>query len=238
MTVRKFLRLSHRWMGLLAALWLLLLAITGLLLQQADWLNLSDRYVSSPTLLKWFDYGRRQQAFDDQQHSLYQIDDMVVFNGHKLSLVEQIIAAGWHQDHWIAATRNTLYWLNTEGQTSQQLDDFDGLPTPIEHLMITDRLLIQSSNAWYEVQDNMRVVRISDSFVSKNQISPRPLKRAEKHKIIPMALANRLSYDKVLAAVHAGTKGSTLLNTIGALALMYLSISGLIMFFKPKRRRY
>lgn len=237
MTGRKILRLIHRWLGLLSALWLLLLATTGFLLQQADWLNLSDRYVSSPTLLKWFNYGQRQQAFDDGQQSLYQIDDVVVFNNHKLSLVEPIIAARWHQDHWIVATRNSLFWLNDQGQISQQMDDFDGIPTPIEDLMITDRLLIQSSNAWYEVQDNMLVVRTSDSFAPKSQHQPRPLKRAEKHKTIPMALANRLSYDKVLAAVHAGTKGSTWLNTLSALALIFLSLSGLIMFFKPRRRR-
>lgn len=235
--MRKTLRLIHRWLGLFAALWLLLLAVSGLLLQQADWLGLSDRYVSSPTVLKWFDYGRQQQAFDDQQQSLYQIDDVVVFNDFRLPLAEPIVAAGRFQGQWIVVTKNSLYWLNNQGQISRQLDDFDGLPTPVEDLKISNYIVLKSHDRWFELQDDHTFRPTVDSSESESLYKSRPLKGTEKNKIISKALANRLSYDTLLAAVHGGTKGSNWLNTISALALVFLSISGLIMFFKPKRRR-
>ncbi len=242
MRVRKALRKTHRWIGMLAALWLLQLATTGLLLQHADDLKLTTTYVNSPWVLKWFDYGQRQQAWDDQGDVFYQVDDVLAYSGFTVKQAEKMIAVVKSQQDWLAISAQTIYRYNQQGELVMQLDSFDGIPTPIEQVaytpdsLATELLAIQSAGKWSVLDYNGSVLPMISQPIEV--IQSRALTAAEEGVLFPTMLSDRLSYDKVLHGIHSGLKSSNWLNSLSALALLYLSFSGLYLFFKqPKSKR-
>jgi hypothetical protein len=235
MRVRKALRKIHRWVGMISAVWLLQLATTGLLLQHADDLKLSQNHVNSPTILKWFDYGKRQAAWQTSDEVLYQVDDVISFAGKFISLAEKVVAAVKIKQDWLVVTAQSVYRYNKEGELLLQLDDFDGLPTPIEQVEYTaDSLYIAANKKWFAVGSDGLVHAVKSTGASEH-IESRSLTHAEQKNLLPQMLANRLSYDKVLHGIHSGIKSSSWLNTFSALALFYLCFSGLYLFFKQAK---
>ena len=242
MRLRKAFRKIHRWVGLLSALWLLQLATTGLLLQHADDFKLTSSYVSSPWILKWFDYGQRQFAWEVEGSVLYQVDDVLAYSGFTLNQAEKIIGVVKNQQDWLAVSAQSIYRYNPSGELVMQLDSFDGIPTPIEQVAYTtddmgmDSMAIQSAGKWSVLDSEGSVKPLTSQ--PKVLIASRALTKAEEAELLPTLLSGRLSYDKVLHGIHSGIKSSSWLNTWSALALFYLSFSGFYLFFKqPKPKK-
>ena len=242
MRIRKLLRKIHRWVGLLSALWLIQLAITGLLLQHADDLKLTTTHVSSPAVLKWFGYGSRAQIWQYGDQTFYQIDGVVGFGGLQVDLSSPVIAAvnGLKVDaqtQWVVATSSALYWFNPQGEIRLQLDDFDGVPTPISGLSIQDNsITVLVENQWYVMQADKEFAVTSQHPESIH--TGRSMTAKEQNQYFAAALKDKLSYDKVLHGIHAGIQGSKWLNSLSALALLFLCLSGIYLFFKhPKSKR-
>lgn len=228
------MRQLHRWIGLFASLWILQLALTGLLLQQSDALSLDRRYVQSARLLTWFGYGHKTQAFSHHNQQLYQIDDRVVINDQYRHFPQTIDYAAFWNNSWVVATAQSVYRLNLQGDIEWRLDDFDGLPTPVDNLHVDDRVRVLNQQQWFIIRDDLKIEPIRAPVEAVNHAQKRPLTDTERQQVLPQALRKVLSYDKVLADIHAGYKGSVWLNTLTALALLYLALSGIILFFKPK----
>lgn len=58
---RRWLRVWHRRLGLLTAVFVLLLAVTGMLLSHADDLNLADIRLGGPVIDAWYDRGPKTE---------------------------------------------------------------------------------------------------------------------------------------------------------------------------------
>ena len=57
-----------------------------------------------------------------------------------------------------------------------------------------------------------------------------------KIQLIETSTQNYLSYEQLIFDLHAGITSPSLFNDIAALALIFLSISGIIIFFKKSFR--
>ena len=237
MRLRQFLRKIHRWVGLLSALWLLQLASTGLLLQHADDFGLSNRFVSSATILQWFDYGKHQTAWEADGSVLYQIDDQVIIEGNKTELAAKVVSVAKTDNQWLVATKNNITWLNHQAEIINQIDDFDGLPTPIKNINVSKGVLSIISEKGSFSQNDQGDFLQHQYPVIESKIQSRPLTSNESSQSMALAFENKLGYDKVIHAIHSGMKSMPLLNTLSALALIYLSLSGIYLFIKPSFRR-
>ena len=67
MRLRKFLRRIHRWVGIVASVWLLLLATTGFLLQHKDDWNLSKYHTQSSWILGVYGIGDNYISYQNKQ---------------------------------------------------------------------------------------------------------------------------------------------------------------------------
>ena len=237
MRLRQFLRKIHRWVGLLSALWLLQLASTGLLLQHADDFGLSNRFVSSATILQWFDYGKHQTAWQANGEVLYQIDDQIIIEGNKSELAAKTVSVVKDNDRWLVATKNNITWFTQKAEIINQIDDFDGLPTPIKNINVLRGVLsIISEKGSFSQNEQGDFLQHFYPIIESKTLS-RTLTSEESEKLLPLAFENKLSYDKVIHAIHSGLKGIPLLNTLSALALIYLALSGIYLFLKPSFKR-
>lgn len=237
MRLRQILRKVHRWIGLLSALWLLQLAVTGLMLQHADDWGLSKAYVKNATVLQWFDYGKYQVAWDVEGQSLYQIDDRIIIDGNTSTLSAEVLSVVKDNKLWLVATANSIIWFNQQADKVQQLDDFDGLPTPVKHINVVKGVLkVTTDQASFSQTKTGDFAPHKYPMIESETVS-RSLTKEEKAQLLPQAFANQLSNDKVIYAIHSGMKSIPLLNTLSALALIYLSLSGIYLFIKPSFKR-
>lgn len=236
MKIRRQIRLLHRWIGLLASLWILQLAMTGLLLQQADKLSLHDRYVESAWILQWFGYGQEMKAFSHRGEQIYQVDDQVLVNNQRQRIPQSIRFAAKMDKLWVVATAQSLYGLNSQNEILWRLDDFDGLPTPVTNLHADEKLMVAQNGQWYTVDSQLQIKKNSIPPANIHQAKSLDLTNTKRRQVVPQAFNKVLSYDKVLADIHAGYKSSVWLNTLSALALLYLSLSGIYLFFRPRRQ--
>jgi hypothetical protein len=231
MRLRKFLRKIHRWIGIIASIWLLLLASTGLLLQHKDDWNLAHKYTQSALLLSLYDIGQQFTSYGDQQNNLAQLDYQIYIDGTaKIKLEEPIIGAVYQQPNWIIATASQINWIDTHGQIIQSMDEFDGITLPIEKLGHNQtNLIIQNQSESIELktlQPTMLTTTWSQAIDSESL----------KIQLIETSTQNYLSYEQLIFDLHAGITSPSLFNDIAALALIFLSISGIIIFFKKSFR--
>jgi hypothetical protein len=227
MRLRKFLRKIHRWIGVLASVWLLLLATTGFLLQHKDDWNLDQQYTESKLLLSLYKIGNQYISFETNNSSIAQLDYQIYINKQPVQKLEQqIIAAIYQQPNWIVATDTKVIWINEDGQILQSLDELDGLPTKIENLGNDQYdLFIQSENK----SINLETLKPSSLVINWSQASQ---SEDLKQQLMHQASHNYLSYQQLLFDLHAGITSPSLLNDFAALALIFLSLSGIIIFVK------
>ncbi len=122
MKIKRLLRKTHRQIGVFAALWLLLLASTGLLLQhRSDW-GLDKSFITNQTLLKLYGVGKRVIAFKADNGFLIQVDKELVINQHKTLFPEPIKRVAFREHKWIVETGLGQTWFNQQGEVIQQFD--------------------------------------------------------------------------------------------------------------------
>jgi hypothetical protein len=233
MRLRKFLRKFHRWIGILASLWLLLLASTGLLLQHSDDWHLNKKYIQSPFILEAYGIGKQFIAFNQDGHQLIQLDKQIIQdNQATIKLSQPIKSAIYSQAQWIVATDNQIYWLNKQGQLIQSMDDLDGIPIPITALGQKDQHIFISSKNQIFLLPSLKVSEVLSKDIQwKQGISDAKLKIST----LQQYNSNYLSYEQAIFNIHAGITAPGIFNDFAAIALIILSLSGIFLFFKKRK---
>jgi hypothetical protein len=231
MRLRKFIRKFHRWIGILASLWLLLLASTGLLLQHSqDW-HLDKSYINSPLLLKTYGIGQQFIAFEDNNHQLLQIDKQLIQDGQTtIKLQQEIKSAIHYQSNWVVLTNTQILWINPVGQIIQSLDALDGLDFPIKNIGTNKNTIVAKS------KQNLINLQTLQPIQVNNIIWSQPIHRQSlKQQAIQQSSHNFLSLEQFIFDIHAGITTASIFNDFAAIALILLSLSGIFLFFKKRK---
>jgi hypothetical protein len=198
MKIKRLLRKAHRYIGVFAALWLLLLASTGLLLQHSsDW-RLDKSFITNQTLLKLYGVGQHVVAFKADNDFLIQIDKELLINQQKTPFSEPIQKVAFREHKWIVETHLGQTWFNQKGEAIQFFDELDPSPLQAEEI----RWLTPSHD---KNLINQAIKEVSVSYLSVSQ---------------------------VVFDIHAGITTPSTLNDLAAVALIFLSLSGLVIFFR------
>jgi hypothetical protein len=149
--------------GIIASVWLLLLATTGFLLQHKDDWNLSSHHTQSSWILSVYGIGDNYISYQNKQESLAQLDQQLFINLKASSkLQETIVGAVYQQPNWIVATPMKLLWIDSQGHIVQSIDELDGIPTPITQLGLINQELF--------IQHNQQAINVGTLEVSKAPI--------------------------------------------------------------------
>ena len=234
MKTKRFIRKFHRWLGVFASLWILLLATTGLLLQHSDQWGLDEKFIKNSFILKSYGIGVQFIAFEQNGHQLTQIDGRLIEDSIvTIKLSYNINSAIYHQSNWIVTTNSQIHWLNASGQIIQSIDELDGLPLPVDNIGISNNsLFILSDRKVYDLNTLKMTNQSSDSIKWVQAISNSQL----KEKSIQLTSSNYLSYEQLLFDLHAGITAPSIINDMAAIALIILSLSGIYLFFRKKNR--
>lgn len=127
----------HRYVGLLAAPWVVVLAVTGILLNHTAGLRLDQRYVASPPLLHWYGIAGTQPTtgFRVGDQWLTQIEDRLYLDGRALpGQWPPLIGALRQPDYLALATSQHLTLISPTGETIERLGRAAGIPADLQAL--------------------------------------------------------------------------------------------------------
>ncbi len=251
----RWIRKTHRWLGVIAAFWLVLLAVSGVLLQHAEDWGLDKKPVRSAWLLSLHGLTPTTWAYDPVSGSesdpvkIQQFGQRIfrlpVGNRQWLDLPEQplaVFSAGKSPDNqhlWLVFS-SEIWQLRPTGELINQWDAFDGLPTPIESISLDNNALILDTSDGSFAFD-LVTGYLAEAPLAADPSHNRHASRPPAPKKFPGALVNShisknlLSWQKVIFSWHAGLLGTWWLNDLAAAALVFLSISGFWLFMRRNR---
>lgn len=240
--------LWHRRIGLAAIILIMTLAITGIMLNHTDGLQLNDRYIESATLLNW--YGLEP----DGDMVSYKINSHIVsFWGGKLffdkqmitSAVEKLHGVVWAEQLIIAAFETEIILLSHEGELVERIPTNQIFPNIRRLGLKYGRPVIETGESLYYMADE----HILDwDLTSDEDIQwsvKTQLKKSQINDLRTVFRGKGLNMERVILDLHSGRvfgRYGIYLMDAAAIALLWLSFSGLWVWWqrrvKQKKKRH
>lgn len=239
MGLRSFLVL-HRRMGLISALFVLVLAITGLVLHYSNVMGLDRSYVSSPALLTWYGIEAPETgaAFEAGSSIVVQIGQSLYLDGRLLSgayspLVGMVAAPFG----FVIATRGELLLLTNRGEIIEEFGAQHGLPLPLSKLAVSDGLFwLQSDGFVYQADfDRLEFVPVESAPRSWSETTQVPERLAAD--LTQQYTASLLSWERLILDLHSGQLFGAfgrILVDIMALLFILMAVTGVWIWSKRR----
>lgn len=239
MISRLVLHRWHRRIGITVALFVLLLAVTGWLLNHTTRFELDKHYVSSQWLLDW--YGIKPQnpplSFAAGQHRVTQVDSHLYFDDQRISAdIDRLIGAVKTDGIYVAAAQHALYLLLESGQLIEKLDSSAGVPAGMRAIGMNNegQLIIRAAHGIYTTDLSTLDWRHPDNG-DVNWSQPSPAPQAHLDSVLNQFRGTGLSYERVLLDLHSGRLlggFGVIVVDLAALLFVILAITGGIMWWR------
>lgn len=241
----RFIRFWHARMGVMAALFFLILSVTGLALNHTGALGLDKHEINTGWLMHW--YGLESTVPDHgflfKNGYLATSEAQWVMSGKVLSestnTVANVVvgALDWNDIRAIASAE-VLYLYSTDGQLVDKITA-DLLPGhPIRRLGV--------------IQSNLVLKTPSGDFVTKDGLDWQPLIKGEvtwsAQQALPSSIVLNLKayflpslpLERIILDVHSGRifgKYGPVLMDIAAIVLILLSLSGIWIYLRSHKKK-
>ena len=223
----RFLFKFHRYTGLSVAIFIVILTITGILLNHTEELELDSHYVTSRTILDW--YGIKPTeikiAFKTDKQWIVQIDGQI-FLGQQpvLKKSQTLLGIVATDSFYLLGFPDTLILLSPEGGLIEQIRK------SVTRIAISggQTVFIESENQIFFSDDGLLTWKKTDQ---KNINWSQPLKLPEniKQKIRQKSLNRIIPYERLMLDIHSGRffgqYGGIIMDIAGILFIL-LAISG------------
>ncbi len=229
----------HRYTGLGVAIFILMLAITGILLNHTEDLELDNRYVKSKPILNW--YGIKpaeiQAAFKTDQYWVIQIDGQIFLEQQPVLKKNQTLLGAVATDSfYLLGFPDSLVLLSHEGEIIEQIQK------PISKIAI-------SGNQTILIKSEKQILLSDDGLLSWQQAQPpninwsKPEKLPEqiKRKVKNLSLNKIIPYERLILDIHSGrffgSYGILVVDIAGILFIL-LALSGCWIWLRHTFRRH
>lgn len=235
--ILRLIRQYHARIGVLAALFFMLLATSGIALNHTTALSLDKKSVNYPWLMHW--YGLKQSipetAYLVDGGYFLTWDNRWMMNQRQLKSDETqpvIGALTWGEINAIA-TQNTLYLYTKNGQLVDKITA-DMLPMQgIKALgVFKHTLVINTATATFNTEDGLTWHALNDASVhwANKQALP-----ADEVSYLQKNMGPSLPLERILLDLHSGrifgSYGVYLMDCV-AILLMLLSVSGVWVYWQ------
>lgn len=230
----------HRRIGASAALFLVWLVISGLLLNHSDKLALDKVEIHSLALARWYHLtpALPQSAYLIGTHWLTQVNDDVLIDGKLTTIKSQpLIGATASEQLAALASPNELILLEPNGQL---IDRLSGADLPIGTIAklgsACGTIAISDTQKIYSSNDGLTWQECPEPLVTPAQ---RPLTPEEQRELAGQ-FTGSVSLEKLLVDLHTGhffgALGAFFVDAV-AICLLLLALSGLWLFFRMGKKQ-
>ncbi len=240
----KSLFIWHRYMGLTAALFILILALTGIALNHTDDFHLDSKFVQSNWLLGLYNIKQPKNITTFKIGNFYvsQLQNRLYLNNNEISQQDEpLIGAVISNEYIVVATASNLIVLTTQGEQVENITSAHGLPTPIEQIGLSrdHDLVVATTQGIYRADiDELSWKDYSSSSIQWAIATSPP---TNLHRAILKYHRNRdLSYERVLLDLHSGRllpKLGVYLMDAAAIVMILLALTGVLSWYLIRRKR-
>lgn len=235
--------LWHRRAGLVAMVLVIILAITGVMLNHTESLQLDETYVESSVVLNW--YGLEPEgeivSYAIREHTVTTWDRQLFFDNRPVARTTRPLrGAVWAEQLVIAAFDTEIYLLTHEGKLVERMPTSQSFSN-IQRLGLKyKRPVIETGDPLYYMADE----HILDWDVIIDEGIEWSVKtRLNESQIDELRHAfrgNGLSMERVILDLHSGRifghYGIYLMDA-AAIALLWLSFSGLWVWWRRRAKQ-
>jgi hypothetical protein len=239
--------LWHRYLGLCAALFVVVLAISGGLLNHTSALRLDQRYVENTALMNWYHMQPTEEIIGEivsyrlgarwvsQAGTGVYLDDVLLLDGVHLS---GAVALDSEQ---VVAGDNQLLLLTQDGKLIERLTPLEGLPPQINAVGVDEDggVLLRTAAGVYRPDESysewQHVEDVSARWSVPEQTPP-----ALRQTLVQRYRGAGLNWERVVLDLHTGRilgEGGVYLMDVAALFMMGLALTGFWHWFKHQYRR-
>jgi hypothetical protein len=237
---RRVARHWHRWLGLFAAVPLLWLSVTGLLLNHIVDLGLNDKRVSAEWILKRYHQlpEGKPVAFKVNERLVAGWDGALYLDGKFLEGFEgELVGAVGVKDKLVIATKKSVGIFDGSDAMELELDELSLPILPLQGVAVAENvLLVKSDSGWSSFSDNFLLFEEwndSAEAVTFNLLNDEELDDLKS----AITSSRSMPLDRVIGDAHSGKLfgwPGWLIADLTALGAIILTILGLRLF--PKRK--
>lgn len=223
----------HRRIGLAAIVLLIILAITGMMLNHTEGLQLDETYVESSALLNW--YGLEPEgeiiSYAIKKHMVSSWGSQLFFNKKTIATSAQTLRGAVHSEQLIiVAFDSEIFLLSHDGKLIDRISTHPYFSSIKRIGLKDDRPVIESNNLLYYMADEQV---IDWNTTTANNIEWSLISTLDKTQTIELRKAyrgNSLNMERVILDLHSGRifgQYGIYLMDAAAIILIWLSLSGL-----------
>ena len=236
--LRPWLWRWHRRTGLAAAFILILVTVSGLLLNHTSELLLARQHVQQSWLLSYYGISEPQLisfkldgrwlTSDDKQQLYVNAEPLYECRG-------ALVGAAKIPLGYIAACEQELIIFNDEGDILETVSAVYGLPVPVSRLGLCDELpcLATEQRVFIFDVEQLAFKPVASAQAVWSKVDS--LNASLRTKINASYQGQSLHWERVLLDLHSGRlfgKGGVWVFDIAAILLLFLSISGFILWYQ------
>jgi len=236
---RRNARSWHRWLGLVAAIPLLWLSISGLLLNHAAFLGLNESEVSTGWILKKYNQVPEGDPRGIQvgDRKVSQWGKLLFLDHEDLQLNGNLVGGVAVKNRLVIATDERVAIVNGSGEMELDLDELSLPPLPVEGVGVEgQQLVLRSAGETYRFSDDFLSFEEAEILLSTTSLSL--LEDGARDELeSAIRTRNAMPLSRVILDAHSGKLfglPGTLLTDLAAISVIVLTILGLRLF--PKRK--
>lgn len=230
----------HRRIGLLALVLVVVLAVTGIMLNHTEQIGLDVHYVQSSVVLDWYglEPEGEPQTYRSKGHSISQWQQSIYFDGRLISSSEQTLRGVVNVEPLIvAAFENELLLLSEQGDLVERITTrFDA----ISRIGRRQGQAVLATEAGYYRADENIIDWTEIGAVGVIWSEPVSIDETEREALRRAYRGEGLSMERVILDLHSGrlfgAYGVYVMDA-AAIALLWLSFSGLWVWWKRKGKQ-
>jgi hypothetical protein len=236
-TLGLLLHRVHRWMGVVASLFVIFLVLTGWALNHTAELGLARLSIKAPWITAW--YGLRgtvpSMGYTASGHWLISNENGAMFDGKPMSAsMANAIGLATTSDFVAVTTKDNLFLLEKNGRLIDQIGTAQLPSGGINRIAVVDDNIVVQGSTIHASADGVTWTPFHrDAPWSMPQ--PLPLEQQKfANELLPGLPLERLMQD-IHSGRILGRFGPYLMDAVGLLFLL-LAGTGVWMFFRHRRR--
>ena len=237
------MRRLHRSFGVGAAIFVFFMVLTGLVINHSNGLGLDQRHVSQPFLLGWYGLGKPEkiQSYAVGDDWLSIAGSHLYLNDKSVATISDGVGAVSVGELLIVAGSDELLLLDHQGNLVERIpwSPIGTAPIGSIGLNATETVTVKSSGQlWMADTDLVNWHRAGETNGIVQWSISEPAPETLQQAITREYRGEGLSLERVLLDLHSGRifgNIGTIIYDLLAIAIGFLSISGLVLWFRGRR---
>ncbi len=231
-------------MGVGAALFVLIIAVTGIALNHTEDFKFDSRYVKSAWVLDWYGIAAPERLLSFSAN-----DQFITLMGEHLYLNRREIDGNYHRlvgalysrDMYVVAVNNSIVLLSERGDIVEQLRDSDGVPAGISAIGVDTQgnLVTAGSHDYYEAdKDFIRWTRRPAGAEGVRWATAATVDNALADALRAHYRGEVLPLERVILDLHSGRffgRAGPWIFDLAAILLILLALSGTWIWLRRRR---